>query len=379
MRKSKVTTCTCLLVLIAYTFADFTIGVIPDTQRLSETNSGGELIKAMNRFFVDRKDELNVVFVAALGDMTENSYNSEWTRVKAAYDVYLPAGIPFAPCHGNHDDISDINAWFPVSDFENTPAWGGSRNGGIENAYYLFSVEGMNFVLVMIEYTPSNNDINWANDIFEQYEDRRGIVASHDIWASNIESDVIKQNDNIFMSVQGHRTGFDDGEHHWTTTSPCGHTQHQILTDYQARPNKGAIIRYYTFKPAEDKIYAFTYNITEEAYEVDNTSQFSFDYDMEIPTAMRPHTHKYTMNSHKILSVPALMNGNIIIKVSPCAGPITINAYDISGRIIKRLYNGNVAAAYNLTVRSNDLPSGMVYLKVNGKSVSEVREFVNMK
>ena len=55
------------------------------------------------------------------------------------------------------------------------------------------------------------------------------------------------------------------------------------MTDYQCDKDKGATIRYYTFKPAENKIYAYTYNITNNEYEKDENSQFSFKAQITIP------------------------------------------------------------------------------------------------
>jgi hypothetical protein len=88
---------------------------------------------------------------------------------------------------------------------------------------------------------------------------------------------------------------------------------------------------------------------------------------------------KYASRPYKILSVPILSGRNIVMKVSPFSEPLTINAFDLSGRKIKRIYNGKVTAPINLTVKSGDLPSGVVFFKVNGKSVSEVREIINLK
>ena len=61
----------------------------------------------------------------------------------------------------------------------------------------------------------------------------------------------------------------------------CGHPVLQILTDYQSRANGGdGWLRYYTFKPSENKIYAYTYSPTLGTFETDATSQFTLDFAM---------------------------------------------------------------------------------------------------
>jgi VCBS repeat-containing protein len=61
---------------------------------------------------------------------------------------------------------------------------------------------------------------------------------------------------------------------------------HQVLTDYQSRANGGdGWLRYYTFKPAENKIYAYTYSPTRNGgageFERDASSEFVLDYAMQ--------------------------------------------------------------------------------------------------
>ncbi len=85
------------------------------------------------------------------------------------------------------------------------------------------------------------------------------------------------------------------------------------------------------------------------------------------------------MQSHKILSTPAVSNGNIIIKIESFTEPISINAYDLSGKLLKKLHNGRVTSPLTVTLKSSDLPSGIVFIKATGERVSEVREIMNVK
>ena len=85
MGRKKIIPTLCLLVFCNWCFADFTIGFIPDTQNLSETDEGGQLITEMNQFFVDNKEKLNVIFVASLGDMAQGyPRNDDWDDMVVA-------------------------------------------------------------------------------------------------------------------------------------------------------------------------------------------------------------------------------------------------------------------------------------------------------
>ena len=284
---------TWVLLLDIRAWANFTIGFIPDTQIMTQSDADGQKIKAMNQFFVDNKNNLNVVFVAALGDMAQSSPGNgdgddmiaipaEYDRVKAAYDIYTLAGIPYAPCMGNHDPVSAMNQWFPVSHFENTPTWGGSMNGGIENAYYLFEADSMDFILVIVEYDAPDEILNWGRKVFAQYPLRRGIFVTHrltPIDRSQAQKQVIEQSDNVFLSIAGHNSQ----ESYWTSTSPSGNLQHNFIVDFQDEPDGGATVRYYIFRTKENQVDVRTYNIPTKTHYTDNDSHFSFNYNMSLP------------------------------------------------------------------------------------------------
>lgn len=252
----------------------FTIAVIGDSQVLALNDTGKNKFITMMQFVAG----LNPAFVISVGDMTSNgNVDTEWSRIKAGYNVLKNASIPYAPCKGNHDGTA-INKWFPISEFSGSPTWGGSKSGGIENAFYLFSAGSVNFVLVLTQEPYSSSAANWANTIFARYPDRRGVFATHNIPpGSGIQTGVVQHNNNIFMAVTGHDCR-SDGEDSWTTTSPNGSTQHILMTDYQCRSNGGAFVRLYNFRPSTNQICAQTYNSTAQAYETDSDSQFCFGF-----------------------------------------------------------------------------------------------------
>ena len=83
------------------------------------------------------------------------------------------------------------------------------------------------------------------------------------------------------MVVNGHYPG----EGRRTDLNDCGQPVHQVLTDYQDRANGGdGWLRYFTFKPSENKIYA--YHVLADAqrrageFETDDSSQFVLDYNL---------------------------------------------------------------------------------------------------
>ncbi|MCU0609934.1 MAG: metallophosphoesterase, partial [Chitinispirillaceae bacterium] len=267
--------------------ADFTIGVNGDTQVLSESTTGAANLKAMNQFYIDSSAKMKIKFVISVGDMTQNQNNStEWSRVKAAYAVLDAAGMPYAPCKGNHDALSGINSTFPVSTMSKKPYWGGSMSNSIENAYYKFSAEGMDFIIVVVAEPYSTATRAWARQIFAANPTRRGILACHNTNPGDGQSNEMKASKNLFLTVMGHDC-INNGERNYEVTSTAGSKQYYCMTDYQCRSNGGAFVRLYTFKTAENKFCATTYNITAKAYEIDANSTFCLAYPMSPVTAVQ--------------------------------------------------------------------------------------------
>ncbi len=261
-----------LLFLFAPAWSDFTIAVYTDTQSIQD----GQSMQRMSEWVVSQKDALNIVHVAHMGDMTfDHGCDSYmWDNNKEAYDILAAADIPRSPCQGNHDYIECLRDRFPVSDFENEP-WFGGYSGGMENAYYLHTWEGMDFIILVVQFRDSKD---WANEILEKYSDRRAIFITHDFYDDpSMQYDIVENHDNVFTSWMGHIGSFA----RWTATTPSNNTVHMIMQDYQWEAGGGPVVRYYTFKTEENRVDAFSYHVINEEYWTSDAHQFSFEYAME--------------------------------------------------------------------------------------------------
>lgn len=82
--------------------------------------------------------------------------------------------------------------------------------------------------------------------------------------------------------------------------------------------------------------------------------------------------------SRHILMVPTIWTGNVSMKITQHPFPIEIEAYDISGRMIKQIFTGKVATPMQIQLKTNDFPRGIVFIKLSSKDISEVRKIVNL-
>ena len=298
---------------------DFTIVAIPDTQHYVDQN-GAYLANftAQVQWIVDHQDDMNIVFTSHLGDIVENvdASNDEWLRSSAQMAVLDSNGAKSGVAPGNHDMSTSgvaekFDQYFPVSRYSGFPWYGGHLGGDPQDTvnrqnkdnYELFSAGGLDFIILHLEYDIPAYVIEWANRILDQYPDRRAIISTHAFLntsnnrptspiyrpdgtgAADVWTQLVKPNCNVFLVVNGHYPG----EGRRTDLNDCGDPVHQVLTDYQSRANGGdGWLRYYTFKPTENKIYAYTYSPSRLGgageFETDASSQFTLDYDMQFQT-----------------------------------------------------------------------------------------------
>jgi hypothetical protein len=98
---------------------------------------------------------------------------------------------------------------------------------------------------------------------------------------SAIWTGVVKNHNNVFMVICGHM----HYQRYYTYTNNFGSIVHVLLSDYQGDNPQVAKLRYYTFKPAENTVYAYTYSTVRKTYYTDSRNRFKFTYQMSAVSA----------------------------------------------------------------------------------------------
>ncbi|MFC0682448.1 metallophosphoesterase [Lysobacter korlensis] len=302
---------------------DFTFVVVPDTQAYSVSDALAATFTAQTRWIVDNRDDLNVSFVSHVGDLVESWPNTaQWQRASDSMAVLDAAGVPNAVLPGNHDmnvatgETPTFDQYFPPSRYA-TASWNSDsvRYGGYlgqdlfgqdpvdrgnKDSFSLLDVSGLKLLILSLEYESPQYALDWAQKVIDAHPDRRVILSTHGflhtggarsntitrtdgqgLTAQQVWTRFVSANCSIFLVVNGHWHDGDEGEAHRTDPNSCGRPVHQVLSNYQARVNGGdGWLRYYTFRPDEDRIDASTYSPTLGRFETDADSSFSLDYDM---------------------------------------------------------------------------------------------------
>ncbi|MEI6492734.1 MAG: metallophosphoesterase [Verrucomicrobiota bacterium] len=285
----------------AATGPDFSIVVLPDMQFYSETYP--KIAVAQTDWIVANRQRLNIVYVAQLGDITQNGDEKpeEWAnaanalyRLESPQATGLPCGIPYGVVPGNHDHRGGTSLFertFGVAHFAGRPYYGGHYGNGNSSHFDLFTAGGIDFIVVYIDYDPANPSHapidTWADIVLKSNPRRRAIVVSHDLLAVNGSFDPrgqtiydkLKYNPNLFLMLCGHN----HGEARRNDTYD-GRTVVTCLSDYQSWPEGGGgYLRLYRFSPAENLVRVQTFSPWTGKFKTDNASQFEFPYRMQAP------------------------------------------------------------------------------------------------
>ncbi len=278
--------------------AEFTVVLLPDTQLYAESHP--KIYLAQTEWIKKRAAADKIKFVIHLGDIVQNvDMEAEWKNADRAHRV-LDKAVPYSVLPGNHDggpgNTLLYNKYFGPQRFQGL-AWRGPHMGEKnDNNCCLFEGRGMKFMVLSLEYNPGEKTLDWANEVVRQYKDRRVIVATHCYMrpggrdkkiGERIWNDLVRKNENIFMTVSGHVLGWE----HLTATNDAGRPVYEILSDYQGLPNGGdGWLQTLRFVPGENKIHIRAYSPTLDKYNDAPKHTYTLDYEMKINSVSRRNT-----------------------------------------------------------------------------------------
>lgn len=280
----------------------FVLVALPDTQNYSE--SFPHVFTAQTQWIRDNVRSRNIVFVAHEGDITNLNQRPEWVNARRSMAL-LDGAVPYSVNVGNHDlgprgqskdRSSHIDEFFPVARYQHEAWWGGALNGSIHNSFQFFTAAGMRFLVLNLEFSPRETTLDWANDVLEKHADFRTILVTHSYMSNNdkridpqsdftnrklpikgldgeeLWQQFVRHHRNVFLVLSGHIFVGDKSKNYrhdpaWTETgrltsqNDAGFDTHQLLADYQGRPNGGdGWLRLMTFHPSRGSIEVSTYS-----------------------------------------------------------------------------------------------------------------------
>lgn len=347
----------------------WTLAILPDTQWYSYNDANAPMFYSQTNFLRDHAADLNLKYVLHEGDIVQTGINSEWDRALTAMST-LNGVVPYALTTGNHDlgvggnaanRESGFNnpAYFgPGSYYATQPSIGGFyQEGKTDSSWHTFNANGQDWLVVNLEWGPTNEMLDWASQVISDHSSYRTMVITHSYmywdntrynwaekgtsqyanphqfppqWLTGPESVVndgeemwnklIRKHDNIDFVFSGH--ALSPGTGYRSDMSDGGHPVHQLLANSQDDPNGLGNMRLLEFK-TDGSVDLRTYSPYLDQYNRQYTQQFTLRLDQlhapltPPPPPMRAVAANFVMNGD---TMPA--NGSAgLLKIPQSSDP----------------------------------------------------------
>jgi hypothetical protein len=299
---------------------DFCISVMPDTQMYTGELGGGkkEMMIAQTEWAISNRLSRNIAYVTQLGDISNNgdtpAYVKQWYnatnamyRLEDPARTQLPDGIAYGVAVGNHEltpigwascgtvgttnvgTSTNYNKYFGVAHFAGREYYAGHYGTNNNNHYDIFSVSGLDFLVLYFEYNtnPPPELLAWADEVLTTNAHRRAIIVTHNfgntqtpvVWSPQAQAiyNALKGHTNLFLFLGGHITG-----QGWREDTHNGHTIRTLVQDYQGWTNGGnGFLRLLEFSPSNNVVVAQCFSPVTGEYLTDESSEFYFPYDLQ--------------------------------------------------------------------------------------------------
>ena len=183
-----------------YDSADYSFGVVGDTQVLTEFNKSA--ISTYADWAINNKEEKNLQAMLFMGDLTNGTSSTEepkWEKMWQTVSTEMSKmddKVPYIFVPGNHDylldsnyrDLTMFNKYFPYSKYSKNSYFGGAyEEGQTQNTYYTFEVMGIKYLIMAMEFGPEKAVLDWMDQVIEDHSDYRVIMITHGFLNTNGE------------------------------------------------------------------------------------------------------------------------------------------------------------------------------------------------
>lgn len=307
-----------LLSVSVFGASPFTIAVLPDPQ--TYTRYYPEVLYSQIEWIADNQSTLDIRFVINEGDSVHYGVNDyqQWEFVSEMMGV-LDGVIPYIMAVGNHDmGLYDnptawgrstymFNQFFGVDRFKNEDWYGGHAENDNDNCYATFVADGVQFLVINLEFAPTDYHLEWANQIVSQYPSHFVIVVTHAYLGDNgyllandrngvndfnlpdgndgqeIWDKLVSQHRNIHMVLCGHVHGFreEDCANYQVSIGVHGNEVHEILSNFQTYFYNGGIgrsgfLRLLSIDVSQETISVSTHSPSEDSWLTSPEHEFEF-------------------------------------------------------------------------------------------------------
>lgn len=159
---------------------DFSIAVLGDPQLLNLC--WPESFNGIFDWITENAESKKMKMLIGIGDVTNNNTDEEWIRAVNGYQKISDIGLPYTLIRGNHDGNADptdpqFNKYFNIPSY--TSQIDGQYDATINNTYRTFTIDGIHFLLLCIDFAPHDDVLEWAGEVIEAHPNHNVIITTH--------------------------------------------------------------------------------------------------------------------------------------------------------------------------------------------------------
>src|SRR5579859_4356669 len=292
---------------------EFTIVALPDTQFYSSLYP--QIFAAQTQWIANHVHDQNIRLVVGLGDIVDGGGDlTQWQNADAAVRL-LDGQVPSMMAIGNHDydqnnpagrtaSTKNFNSFFGPARYAGAAWYKGSFPAGSnENFYGVVTVNGRNYLIVVLEFAARDSSLAWADAVLKANQDKDAIIVTHMFtYADNMRISgcdlnsaasfgvgqdnngedmwwkLVRKYPNIHLVLSGHVVQ-GDGTGRRMDLGLNGNLVNQILSDYQSYALGGSgYLRLIRISPSLNRVSVSTYSPYLDASLTDDHNQFIVPY-----------------------------------------------------------------------------------------------------
>lgn len=194
----------------------YSMAIVGDTQQLTryDANNGTSYTSAIYDWLVANAAAKKMEIVIGLGDITNDDTEAEWLLAQKQIKK-MDGVVPYVLNRGNppHDRTGTFNTYFGTGTTYTSQVDGTMTAGAYENAYKLLTVGTTDYLILMLDWGPTDPVLQWAGNVISQYPNHRVIITTHAyLYADGQPYD---ENDSAVAHGPGVTNGRNNGDEMW--------------------------------------------------------------------------------------------------------------------------------------------------------------------
>jgi len=212
-------------------------------------------------WLINNKDAKNLQYVINVGDLTNNSSQTEYEAISEQLLRLKEAGIDQSLVRGNHDKLADYDKYITAEKFMYGNGEFESYDGSMKTYYQKLNIGGIKYMVMVLDFFPSTAEVEWAKQKIDANPDYNVIINTHGYLDAKMQllgedavydvedrvdaegnavgghagqyiyDNLVVPCSNVVMVICGHE--FSEGPEIKTLTRADGSTAVQMLVDFQ--------------------------------------------------------------------------------------------------------------------------------------------------